>query len=229
MRRIAVLITLTLFAAGAALAQTEVEPRRFEIGVEKGLASVLNGPQLDGIDNWAVNFAWAPSKDFQLMGTYTHWEADLDKDDILAENFSVEYNQQFSQSEQRVFRDAVLDQRDLEIDWYEVGLVKSIPLGSKHWEAFIGIGIGITNAVADVTWTGAEMRTGGPAVPVPSLHVEDNSAFFTSVRGGVRWVPIPWIGVGVTAKMVPIASIFDENINTLEVNGNLTFRFGKFK
>jgi hypothetical protein len=152
---------------------------------------VLNGPELDSIDNWAVNFAWAPSKDFQLMATYTHWEADIAKDDVLNENFATEYNSQFEAADQRIFRDAVLDQRDLEIDWYEVGLVKTIPLGSKHWEAFIGIGIGITNSVADVTWTGAEMRTGGPAVPVPSLHIEDNNAFFTSVGEASVGFPFP--------------------------------------
>ena len=236
MRRIAVLLTLVVFAAGAAFAQSEVEPRRFEASVEAGLPSVLNGPEMEEMDNFVVNFAWAPTKDFRLMVSYTKWEGLIDKDDILNENFATEYNQQFPQAEQRVFRDAVLDQRDIEIEWYEFGLIKPIPLGSKHWDSFIGLGIGITNSVADVTWTGAEMRSDAdgdgqpdPAVPVPSLHVEDDSAFFTSVRGGIRWLPLNWIAVQATAKLVPIASIFDENINTLEVNAGLVFRFGKFQ
>jgi hypothetical protein len=229
MRRIAVLFTLVLFAVGAAVAQTEVEPRRFELSVEKGLPSVLNGPQLDEISNWAISFAWAPTKDFQLHATYTKWDAQIAKDDVLTQDFATLYNEQFPQAEQRVFRDAVLDKRDLEMEWWEVGLIKSIPLGSKHWEGHIGIGVGITNSTADVTWTGAEMKTGGPAVPVPSLHIEDNNSFFTSVRGGVRFLPISWFAIQASAKLVPIASIFDENINTLEVNGGLVFRLGKVK
>jgi len=229
MRRIAVLFTLVLFAVGAAVAQTEVEPRRFELSVEKGLPSVLNGPQLDEISNLAISFAWAPTKDFQLHATYTKWDALIAKDDVLTQDFATLYNEQFPQAEQRVFRDAVLDKRDLEMEWWEVGLIKSIPLGSKHWEGHIGIAVGITNSTADVTWTGAEMKTGGPAVPVPSLHIEDNNSFFTSVRGGVRFLPISWFAIQASAKLVPIASIFDENINTLEVNAGLVFRLGKVK
>jgi hypothetical protein len=229
MKRIAVLATLVFLAAGAVYAQSESDPARFEVSVEKGLPSVLSGPELDEISNWVARFGWSPTKDFQLTASYTKWEALIAKDDILNEKFANQYNEQFAQAEQRVFRDAVLDQRDVEILMYEVGLTKFISLGSKRWESFIGIGIGISNSTADVTWTGAELRTGEPAVPVPSLHVEDNNAFMTAVRGGIRWIPVHWFAGEVNAKIVPIASIFDENINTLEVNAALVFRFGRFE
>jgi len=231
MRRIAVLVTLVFLAAGAAVAQSsdEAVPHRFEVSVEKGSASVLNGPKLKDVSNWVGRFSWAPTRDFLLTASYTKWEGLLSSNDVLNENFANIYNEQFEQAEQRVFRDAVLDQRDFEMEMYEFGLIKVIPLGSKHWESFIGIQVGISNATADVTWTGAEMRTGGPAVPVPSLHVEDNNSFMTSVRGGLRWIPIHWFAAEVNAKIVPIASIFDEDLNTLEVNAALSFRFGQFK
>jgi hypothetical protein len=229
MKRIAVLVTIVFLAAGAAFAQTEKDIYRFEVGVEKGLPSVLSGPDLKDISNGSVYFAWAPVRSFQLMASYTKWEGKIAADDILGEKFATEFNEQFPQSDQIVFRDATLDQRDFEIEFYELGIVKTIPLGGKHWECFIGIDIGITNAVADVTWTGAETRLGEPADPVPSWHAEDDNSFMTGVRGGVRWIPVGWFGVHVAAKMVPIASIFDENINTLEVNGGLIFRFAKFK
>ena len=229
MKRIVVLATLVFLAAGAALAQSESDPARFEVSVEKGLPSVLSGPELQDITNWVVRFGWSPTRNFQLTGSYTKWEAQIAKDGILNEKFANEYNQQFDQANQRVFREAVLDQRDLEIEMYEFGLTKFISLGSKHWDSFIGIGIGISNATADVTWTGAEMRTGGPAVPTPALHVEDNNSFMTAVRGGIRFVPVHWFAAEINAKIVPISTIFDENFNTLEVNGALVFRLGRFK
>jgi hypothetical protein len=229
MRRIGVLVTLALIAGGATFAQSESEPARFEVSVEKGMPSVLSGPELDSIDNWVFRFGWAPTKDFQLTASYTKWEGELSKDGVFNESFAIEYNQQFEQADQRVFREAELDQRDFETEMFEFGLTKFIPLGSKHWESFIGIAIGLSYSTTDVTWTGAELRTGGPAVPVPSLHVEESNAFMTSVRGGVRWIPVRWFAVEVNAKLVPIASMFEENLNSLEVNGALVFRFGKFE
>lgn len=228
MRRIPALVTIVFLAAGAAFAQSEGDVYRFEVSVEKGKASVLSGPDIKAISNGTARFGFSPTRNYQLTLSYTKWTGDIASDDILGEKFAIQYNKQFPQAQQRVFRDAVLDKRDIEIIMYEFGLVKTIPL-SKHWDSFIGIQIGFSDATADVNWKGAELRTGGPAVPVPSFHSEDDQSFMTSVRGGIRWVPVGWFGVQGSVKIAPIGTIFEENLNSLEVNVGLVFRFGKMK
>ena len=223
MKRLTLFLIATFLATGSLLAQ-QAHDFRFEISAETGLVSVLSGPDLESISNAVVRFGFAPSKHFLLTLTFTKLEGELATDDILNEQFQVTYNDE--NSPDLKFRNAFLDDRTVDIKQYELGIVKEIPFGNKHWEGFVGVGVGLADSTADISWVGATEQNGDPASP--TLSVEENNEFLTSVRAGARYLPVPWFAVQLNVKIVPIATLFDEDINTLEVNGGVLFRFGKF-
>ncbi len=117
-------------------------------------------------------------------------------------------------------------------------MVKAIPLGdSKHFETYIGIAAGLQSATGQFQWTGATKRilqgpNAGQSVPVdavlPTDYSEESGTFFIAVRGGVNWIPIKWLVLQCDLRIVPIDSVYEQSLNTLELNFGVGFRFGKF-
>ena len=100
---------------------------------------------------------------------------------------------------------------------------KAIPFNDKRWESYVGIGLGVQNAHTEVSWTGATEQNGLKAHP--TLTQDDKNAFLTSVRGGLRYMPVSWVGVQLNLKVIPIAKIFNEDVNYLELNAGVFFHF----
>lgn len=224
MKRRLLLSIAGMLAASAVSAQTETKPLRFELSVESGLSSIISGPNIEDMSNFAGRFGFMPSENFQLTLLYEKLDGTLARnDDPLGGRFIAKYRR--TVNSRTSFREALLDKRDVEYEQIELGIVKTIPLGGKKWESYMGIGVGSQKSTADVTWSGAT-RQGQPVTP--ALSDSANNEFFTSVRGGVRYVPLRWIAVQVNLRLVPIGKVLGEDYNSIELNGGLVFRFGSF-
>ena len=92
MKRVFALVTVLVLAVGASFAQSEAKEYRFEVSAEKGLPSVLSGPQIKDISNKVARVGFSPSHNFQLTLTYTKWDGLLARNDILNERFSEKIN-----------------------------------------------------------------------------------------------------------------------------------------
>jgi len=231
MKRVTFSMAVMFLACGLALAQ-EAKPTRFEIYGGTGLPSVLSGPDLEGNSNIVLRFGFMPTENFMLTLTYDHWDGNIASDDVLNSYFAEVYRDTVNSATD--FNDALLTDSTMELDQLEVSLVKAIPLGeNKKWELFIGVGLGMQNATADVSWTGATKRLpDGSEVPadpeLPDEALQDDGVVFFAVRGGASWLPLPWLALQTDLRLLPVNETFEESLNTLEVNFGVAFRFGKF-
>lgn len=226
MKRVVVIAIVALLVSGAAWAQTESKPLRFEVSAEKGLFSILSGPDISDTSNFAARFGYMPNPGFHLTLRYERVEGTLARDDdALGNDFIVKFRDTVNSGTN--FQNAILDKRDIELKQLELGIVKTIPLSGKKWETYIGIGIGTSDTTADISWTGAVRSDNGQPTH-PSLKVKSDKEFFTSVRGGVRYMPLRWVGAQLDVRLVPIGKMIDADFNSLEVNGGVVFRFGAF-
>jgi len=233
MKRVTFSVAVMFLACGIALAQ-EAKPTRFEIYGGMGLPSVLSGPDLEDNSNYVFRFGFLPTEDFMLTLTYDHWDGDIASDDVLNSYFSNLYRDEVDNSVN--FNKALLTGSTIELDQLELSIVKTIPLGeSKKWELFVGVGLGLQNATAAISWTGATVQD--PNDPqnlievdpiVPDEYLEDNDVVFFAVRGGASYVPLPWLALQADLRLLPVDEVFDQSLNTLELNFGLAFRFGKF-
>ena len=189
--------------------------------------------------NGTVRFGWAPSKEFQLTLMFAKWEGELSPDDSMGQDFAKDINADRPPNSQINFRNAILDQNDVEFRQIELGVTRSIEITPKHWEAYVGLGAGLQNSKANFTWVGPCTAANTPpgcyspptndpdTVPVADVEVDDE--FMISVRGGLRYSIVDWAGLHLNFRWIPIASMFDREYNGLELNLGVMFRFGKFK
>lgn len=222
MKTLATLCVIAVFAAGHAAAQ-EAKTMRFELSAETGKPGVLSGPEVKDASNAVFRFGYFPTREFQLTLTYTKWDGIITSDDSLANDWAQDFNREQPPNQQVDFTDAILDDRDVQLEQLEIGIVKTIPAG-KHWEGFVGLGLGTQNAKASVSWR-------GPAIPPGTntdFDTEVTNEFLTSVRGGMRFVIVDWLALQANLKWVPIGKIFGKNYNGVELNGGIAFRFGRF-
>lgn len=237
MKRFAVVVMITLAAfVGAAFAADEEGPMRFEFAAGTGWPTVLSGPDIQDQTNIVGRIGFYPSKHFMLTLTYDAWDAAIAEDDILNSVFAEEYRNSVHSNVN--FNDALLDDATIDLTQWELGLVKTIALGeNKRFETYIGLGMGLQDATAEIQWKGATKRilqgpNAGQIVPydaeLPPEMSEESNVFFVSVRGGMHWMPVRWFGLELDLRLVPIDSVFDQSLNTLELNAGVLFRFGKF-
>lgn len=242
MKKLAILALFTVLTAGLALAETG---NRFEISAESGLASFLSGPEVKQFNNSEFRFGFYPSKEFEVTLTSIQWEGELGRRDSLAVDFSKDFNKGIRPPVeggehdcsprppcyQIGFKNAKLgsgkNQRNIRLRQLELGVVKTIPLGVKHWEAFVGVGLGTQRSRAQFEWVGYEPTINNPNL-VPKVKKIEKDEFLVAVRGGTRYMPLPWLGLQLNFRWIPIAKIFGRDYNGLELNGGLIFRFGKF-
>lgn len=236
MKIFSTLVLITLLSAGVVLAE---ERHRFELSGESGRASVLSGPGVKDFKNTDFRFGFAPNKEFQLTATYSSWDGQISTGDSLGQDFARDINKERPSNSQIIFRNTNLDENTIEFRQIEIGVVRSIEIDPKHWEGFVGLGIGVQDSTAKFTWRGPCRPPGqGPTracyIPPandpnarPKVNRTDKNEFLTTVRGGVRYSFIDWFGLQVNFKWVPIAKMFGRNYNGLELNAGLMFRFGK--
>jgi hypothetical protein len=249
MRKVIILVLFALLAAGAVRAD---EKMRFEVNVEIGAPSILSGPgmkgypdELWGIKSYSLRLGWAPSKEFQLNAGYSHWEGILQASDPMGQQFANDFNKTRPSNSQvtwskttcpggvpncsdadKITTKATLDQRDMTFKQMEVGIVRTIALTEKHWEAFVGMSIGLQTSEGTFTWQNYTPPGNDPTV-VPLVNAKRTDEFLLSVRGGGRYLFVDWFGLEGNLRWVPIAQMFNNNYNALELNFGAVFKFGK--
>lgn len=241
MKTFAILCAAAFLSLGSVLAETQ---NRFEVSAESGFPSIISGPDVKDISNAVGRFGFATNKEFQLTLTYAEWDGVLARDDSLGIDFSKEVNKERASDSQINFRDSRLDDRDISFRQIEFGVVKSIPIAGKHWESYIGLGLGVQRTEGTFSWRRCRQfqpppnerfcADGGFIPPVndpevkPEIEETKNNEFLTTVRGGVRYAFVDWFALQANLRWIPIAKMLDRNYNGLEVNGGIVFRFGKF-
>jgi hypothetical protein len=232
------MVSLSLLGTGAArAAASDTKQPRFELTVQSGLESTLSGPDIDITSNIVGRFGFYPSSHFLITVTYEKWKSDVGSNSILGENFAQVYHDKIHSN--LIFRDATLQNSTLDAEQWELGVQKVIPLGdNKHWQAYVLLGVGMQSNDAVIEYTGVTKRiTTGPntgqIVPLPPLTLDselttEQGVFFVSVAGGARWLPAQWIALEVEFRIVPIDEVFNQALNTMELNFGVVFRFGKF-
>jgi hypothetical protein len=249
MKKVVILVLLALLAAGAVLAD---EKMRFEVNAEIGAPSILSGPAMKGypgeiwgIKSYSLRLGWAPTKEFQLNFGYSNWKGILQSTDPLGQQFQTDFNRERPSNSQvkwsktvcpggaancsdadKITTKASLYDRDMQFEQYEFGLVRSIALSEKHWEAFVGMSVGLQTSKGYFTWQNYTPPPNDPTVK-PVWDIKTTQEFMLTVRGGVRYMFFDSFGLEGNIRWIPIAQMFDTNYNGLELNFGAMYKFGK--